>query len=369
MAPPFNTVLAANRAEIAVRIMRAAAELNMRTVAVYGYEDRNSAHRWGADQSFLLPAASTPVGAYLDPPLLAAHDTFSPLNPPFYNAGPFMVYRNAPAVNALFRKSARWQQVASSGEYMAFDEWWGPKLIGEHMPAVIEREAKAGRVRAYACDAAHDRKVWMQDDFEYTTDGAFGEGDRFYNDALLVTWRRGADGLGRLWYGPGTDATADLWDGNQGQRALLHLLGSKYKAPLGKLVATDHLRRLAAHASEVRVTRHGLWLKVNSDGRMHTWYSGRFPGAHMLMRSSELARAMGRLFALGKPTAEGSLAAAAEALLPCIKSARAAPSRATSARSCRAAPPTRCCTTPTPRGGRGSSPPPRTPSTPSASSR
>ena len=67
MAPPFNTVLAANRAEIAVRIMRAAAELNMRTVAVYGYEDRNSAHRWGADQSFLLPAASTPVGAYLDP--------------------------------------------------------------------------------------------------------------------------------------------------------------------------------------------------------------------------------------------------------------------------------------------------------------
>ena len=205
---------------------------------------------------------------------------------------------------------------------MAFDEWWGPKLIGEHMPAVIEREAKAGRVRAYACDAANDRKVWMQDDFEYTTDGAFGEGDRFYNDALLVTWRRGADGLGRLWYGPGTDATADLWDGNQGQRALLHLLGSKYKAPLGKLVATDHLRRLAAHASEVRVTRHGLWLKVNSDGRMHTWYSGRFPGAHMLMRSSELARAMGRLFALGKPTAEGSLAAAAEALLPCIKSAR-----------------------------------------------
>ena len=65
------------------------------------------------------------LGAYLDAPLLAAHDTFSPLNPPFYNAGPFMVYRNAPAVNALYRKSARWQQVAASGEYMAFDEWWG----------------------------------------------------------------------------------------------------------------------------------------------------------------------------------------------------------------------------------------------------
>ena len=42
---PFNKVMAANRAEIAVRIMRAATELNMQTVAIYGYEDRYSQHR------------------------------------------------------------------------------------------------------------------------------------------------------------------------------------------------------------------------------------------------------------------------------------------------------------------------------------
>ena len=65
--PPFNKVMAANRAEIAVRIMRAGTELNMATVGVYAMEDRNSAHRWCADQSFLLPARDTPVGAYLDP--------------------------------------------------------------------------------------------------------------------------------------------------------------------------------------------------------------------------------------------------------------------------------------------------------------
>ena len=40
--------MAANRAEIAVRIMRAATELNMATVAIYGREDRFSQHRWGA---------------------------------------------------------------------------------------------------------------------------------------------------------------------------------------------------------------------------------------------------------------------------------------------------------------------------------
>ena len=65
--PPFNKVMAANSAEIAVRIMRAGTELNMATVGVYAMEDRNSAHRWCADQSFLLPARDTPVGAYLDP--------------------------------------------------------------------------------------------------------------------------------------------------------------------------------------------------------------------------------------------------------------------------------------------------------------
>ena len=63
---PFKKIMAANRAEIAVRIMRAATELNMETVAIYGYEDRYSQHRWGADQSFMLKPAETAVKAYLD---------------------------------------------------------------------------------------------------------------------------------------------------------------------------------------------------------------------------------------------------------------------------------------------------------------
>lgn len=65
---PFDKVMAANRAEIAVRIMRACTELNMQTVAIYGHEDRYSQHRWGADQSFLLEKEelATPISAYLD---------------------------------------------------------------------------------------------------------------------------------------------------------------------------------------------------------------------------------------------------------------------------------------------------------------
>jgi len=68
--PPFSKVMAANRAEIAVRIMRASTELNMATVAIYGFEDRFCQHRWGADQSFMLQkeADASPISAYLDIP-------------------------------------------------------------------------------------------------------------------------------------------------------------------------------------------------------------------------------------------------------------------------------------------------------------
>ncbi|KAL3792853.1 hypothetical protein HJC23_004778 [Cyclotella cryptica] len=63
---PFKKVMAANRGEIAVRIDRAATELNLKTASIYAYEDRNSAHRWDSDESYLLPVSGTPVGAYLN---------------------------------------------------------------------------------------------------------------------------------------------------------------------------------------------------------------------------------------------------------------------------------------------------------------
>jgi pyruvate carboxylase len=66
--PFFSNIMAANRAEIAVRIMRAATEMNAGTVGIYVNEDRYSQHRWGADRSFLLEKEddATPISAYLD---------------------------------------------------------------------------------------------------------------------------------------------------------------------------------------------------------------------------------------------------------------------------------------------------------------
>jgi pyruvate carboxylase len=66
--PFFSNIMAANRAEIAVRIMRAATEMNAGTVGIYVHEDRYSQHRWGADRSFQLEKDenATPISAYLD---------------------------------------------------------------------------------------------------------------------------------------------------------------------------------------------------------------------------------------------------------------------------------------------------------------
>jgi pyruvate carboxylase len=59
-------LLVANRSEIAIRILRAANELGLRTVAIYAQEDRFCIHRFKADESYVVGTDKGPVGAYLD---------------------------------------------------------------------------------------------------------------------------------------------------------------------------------------------------------------------------------------------------------------------------------------------------------------
>jgi pyruvate carboxylase len=62
----MKKLLALNRGEIAIRIMRAATELGLCTVAVYSKEDRLSLHRFKADEAYLIGEGLGPVQAYLD---------------------------------------------------------------------------------------------------------------------------------------------------------------------------------------------------------------------------------------------------------------------------------------------------------------
>ncbi|MCZ6726061.1 MAG: ATP-grasp domain-containing protein, partial [Acidobacteria bacterium] len=60
----LNSLLIANRGEIAIRVMRAAAELGIRTVAVYAEDDRQCLHVLRADTAVAL--SGTGPAAYLD---------------------------------------------------------------------------------------------------------------------------------------------------------------------------------------------------------------------------------------------------------------------------------------------------------------
>ncbi len=62
---PIKKILVANRSEIAIRVFRAANELNLKTVAVFANEDRLALHRFKADESYLIGEGLGPVEAYL----------------------------------------------------------------------------------------------------------------------------------------------------------------------------------------------------------------------------------------------------------------------------------------------------------------
>src|ERR1700733_13748947 len=65
-AGAIKSLLIANRGEIAIRVMRAATELGIRTIAIHSQEDRFSLHRTKADESYLVGAGKGPIDAYLD---------------------------------------------------------------------------------------------------------------------------------------------------------------------------------------------------------------------------------------------------------------------------------------------------------------
>ncbi|SFI19135.1 pyruvate carboxylase [Planctomicrobium piriforme] len=68
----FQKLLVANRSEIAIRVFRTASELEIRTVAIYAYEDRFALHRFKADEAYQVGKPGEPIRSYLDIPSIIA---------------------------------------------------------------------------------------------------------------------------------------------------------------------------------------------------------------------------------------------------------------------------------------------------------
>lgn len=66
MKQEFRKILVANRGEIAIRVMRAAAELGIRTVSIFTHEDRFSPHRFKSDEAYQVGEDDDPLKPYLD---------------------------------------------------------------------------------------------------------------------------------------------------------------------------------------------------------------------------------------------------------------------------------------------------------------
>lgn len=62
----IEKILVANRGEIAIRVMRAASEMGIRTVAIYAEEDKFALHRFKSDEAYRVGAGQKPIAAYLD---------------------------------------------------------------------------------------------------------------------------------------------------------------------------------------------------------------------------------------------------------------------------------------------------------------
>lgn len=62
----IRKLLVANRGEIAIRVLRACNELDIKTVAIYSQEDRASHHRYKADEAYIVGVGKGPIDAYLD---------------------------------------------------------------------------------------------------------------------------------------------------------------------------------------------------------------------------------------------------------------------------------------------------------------
>ena len=68
-------LLVTNRGEIAIRIIRAAAELGISTVTVYAEDDAGSLHTGKADKAVALPGVGTSAYLDIDQIIRVARDT------------------------------------------------------------------------------------------------------------------------------------------------------------------------------------------------------------------------------------------------------------------------------------------------------
>ena len=279
--------------------------------------------------------------SFLTEDILAAYDTISPLASPKYNFGPFMIYRNNPTIASLPFRSTQWRTVAEQRSYLTFDEWWS-RTLTDHMPALIDREARAGRLRAFA--AATNSRQWICDSMSLQQDGVTPDvrGPMIHDARASFTWLL-TKGRPVLWSGQGRASKRFANSGNikpclagaccfpsSPELALVHLHGIKGVPALHGIRASAELMERSARATRIIITHMGILLRAEEEDYF-SWFSGLFQGI-LWVKAVDLSASLVAISSLAVPshrngTAAGdALGAAIRALQPCV---RAEPTRTT----------------------------------------
>ena len=166
----MKKLLAANRSEIAIRIMRAASELGLRTVAMYSEEDRLGLHRFKADEAYEVGKGKGPIQAYLDIDGIVALAVEKRWMPSILGTGFFL--RTRP-----FPEPARRQASHSS---VRIRNCWSC-LVTRWRPVTLRRRLASGLCRGQRslCRTLEAAKKASQDlGFPLIAKASFGGGGR-----------------------------------------------------------------------------------------------------------------------------------------------------------------------------------------------
>ena len=149
----IKKLLVANRGEIAIRVLRAATELIIKTVAVYTYEDRYSLHRYKADEAYQIGKNDDPLKPYLDIEEIikvAKREGVDAIHPGYG----FL------SENPVFSRRCKEEGIIFIGPYAEVMEQLGDKIAAKkvarlaHVPVIEDAAVQASHIELAKVEAA-----------------------------------------------------------------------------------------------------------------------------------------------------------------------------------------------------------------------
>ncbi len=166
----IKKLLVANRGEIAIRVLRAATELMIKTVAIYTYEDRYSLHRYKADEAYQIGKNDDPLKPYLNIEEIidvAKHEHVDAIHPGYG----FL------SENATFARRCKEEGIIFVGPFAEVMEQLGDKLAAKkvarlaQIPLIEDAEVSSS-------DIPHAKKEAMRIGYPIIIKAAAGGGGR-----------------------------------------------------------------------------------------------------------------------------------------------------------------------------------------------